>query len=185
MAYALFLRPDDTMLTSYVESNYDNDQIRALIYDVQQMKILPLLGTGLYNEMDTQITANTITALNTTLLEKIRPALRMYVLSMGMEVFNYKIRNKGVQTMSSENAQSVGLTELDRLVRKYDDMAQVYSDRVTNYLIENSISYPLFSDPGTGVDTIRPDANRFQVGIYLGRGGSNCSVWNDMNTESI
>mgnify|MGYP006281691293 CR=1 FL=1 len=176
MALALFIRPDDTMLQSYVESNYDQNQLRALIYDVQQMKILTVIGTGLYAELETQITANTLTALNTTLLEKIRPALRMYVLSMGMEVFNYKIRNKGVQTQSSENAQPVGLNELDRLIRKYDDMAQVYADRIKNYLLENTTSYPLYSNPGTGVDIIHPDGNTYSVGLYLGRGGYNCRI---------
>ena len=179
MAYALFIRPDDTMLTAYVEENYDNDQLRALIYDVQQMKILPLLGSGLYNEIDTQITANTLTSLNNTLLDKIRPALRMYILSMGMEVFNYKIRNKGVQTFSSENAQPVGLTELDRLIRKYDDMAQVYAQRVSDYLRENATSYPLYDNPGTGFDTIHPDGVRYQVSFYLGQGGKNCNYKDD------
>ena len=176
MALALFIRPDDTMLQSYVESNYDQNQLRALIYDVQQMKILTVIGSGLYAELETQITGNTLTSLNTTLLEKIRPALRMYVLSMGMEVFNYKIRNKGVQTQSSDNAQPVGLNELDRLIRKYDDMAQVYADRIKNYLHENSTSYPLYLNPGTGVDTIHPDGNTYSTGLYLGRGGHNCRI---------
>ena len=178
MTAALFLRPDDTLLLSYVESNYDNDQLRALIYDVQQLKVLPLLGTALYNELDTQVTANTVTSDNTSLLNKLSPCIRMYVLSMGEEVFNYKFRNKGIMKMNSDNSQSVDLDVLDRLVRKYSDQAQEYAQRVTNFLVANSSTYPLFSSPGTASDTIVPMTNSYQIGLYLGK-GSCCSPLDD------
>lgn len=178
MADALFIRPDDTRLLSYVESNYDNDQVSALIYDTQQLDILPLIGTGLYNELNAQVIAHTETALNLTLLSHIRNALRMAVLANGMIVFNYKIRNKGVQTMSSENSQSVDLTVIDRMVQFFKDQAQVYNGRVRKYLVENSSSYPLFYNPGNGVDTIHPETNQFYTGWVMGDGNDYCSLDN-------
>lgn len=178
MADALFIRPDDTRLLSYVESNYDNDQVTVLIYDTQQMDILPLIGTGLYNELASQITAANLTALNSSLLGLVRNALRMSVLANGMIVFNYKIRNKGVQTMSSENSQSVDLTVIDRMVQFFKDQAQVYNDRVRKYLVENQASYPLFNSPGNGVDTIRPKSNQYFTGWVMDEGDDNCSLDN-------
>jgi len=178
MADALFIRPDDTRLMSYVEQNYDNDQVSALIYDTQQMDILPLIGTGLYNQLDGQITANTVSAINTTLLNKLRPCLRMFVLARGMMVFNYKIRNKGIQTMGSENAQSVDLTVIDRYVQEWKDQAQVYAKRVHEYLNANSVSYPLFYNAGSSPDTIRPTTNQFYTGWVLGDDRNNCSLEN-------
>lgn len=178
MADALFLRPDDKRLLSFIESNYDNDQLTALIYDTQQLDILPLIGTGLYNELDTQTTAHSETALNLTLLSHIRPALRMCVLARGMMVFNYKIRNKGVQTMSSENSQSVDLTVIDRYVQEWKDMAQVYKSRVRKYLVENSSSFPLFNNPGNGVDTIHPETNQYYTGWVMNDTDDYCSLDN-------
>lgn len=178
MADALFIRPDDTRLLSYVEQNYDNDQLSALIYDTQQLDILPLIGTGLYNELDTQIVANTLTAANTTLLTHLRSVLRMSILARGMIVFNYKIRNKGVQTMSSDNAQSIDLTVLDRMVQEFKDSAQIYSSRTAEFLRANSSSYPLYQNPGSTSDTIHPTSNQFYTGWVMDDDRQNCSLEN-------
>jgi hypothetical protein len=174
MADALFIRPNDTRLLSYVESNYDNDQVSVLIYDTQQMEILPLLGTGLYNELSTQITLNTLTNLNTTLLNLLRPAVRMNVLAYGMLVFNYKIRNKGIQTMNSDNSQSVGLDVVDRMTQNFKDQAQVYNERVHNYLMANTSLYPLFLNAGSTSDTIHAKTNQYYTGWVMGD-GEDCS----------
>lgn len=164
---ALFLKTNDTLLLGYVESNYDNDQLAALMYDTQQMYILPLLGTGLYDEIESQVINNTVSALNSTLLEKVRDALRMYMLADGQFVFTFKIRNKGVMTMSSDNSQAVTIDVLHETIRYFKDKAQVYAQRITNYLCENSTNYPLFLNPGNGVDTIRPETNSFGTGWNL------------------
>lgn len=175
---ALFIKPSDERLLSYIESNYDNDQVSVLIYDTQQLDILPLIGSGLYNELDSQLIAANVTALNNTLLEHIRKALRMCVLARGMIVFNYKIRNKGVQTMSSENAQSVDLTVLDRMVQEFKDSSQVYKKRVRDYLRANYSSYPLFGNAGSAPDTVHPTTNQYYTGWVMGDDNERCSLDN-------
>jgi len=142
------------------------------------MEILPLLGTGLYNELCTQINANNVTALNQTLMNLLRPAVRMNVLAYGMIVFNYKIRNKGIQTMSSDNAQPVGLDVIDRMTQTFRDQAQVYSRRVRDYLMAHTGSYPLFTNPGATLDTIRPKSNQYFTGWVMGDDHSNCTLDN-------
>lgn len=178
MADALFIRPDDKRFLSYVEQNYDNDQISVLIYDTQQMEILPLLGTGLYDEIAGQIVAGTVTSLNTALLNLVRPALRMKVLAEGALIFNYKIRNKGIQTMNSDNANPVSLQEIDRMVQWFEDKAQIYSDRVHNYLQARTSSYPLFNNAGSLSDTIYPQHNQFYTGWVMGDDNCHCSLEN-------
>ena len=43
----LFLKPTDERLLAYIDNNYDQQQLAALIFDVQEYRILPLLGSGL------------------------------------------------------------------------------------------------------------------------------------------
>jgi hypothetical protein len=91
----------------------------------------------------------------------------MAVLANGVLIFNYKIRNKGVQTMSSDNAQPVGLDVIDRLTQNFKDQAQVYSKRVHDYLWANIGSYPLFANAGSTIDTIHPKTNQFFTGWVM------------------
>jgi hypothetical protein len=162
--YALFLKPDDSLLLSFVESNYDQDQLRALIYEIQVLYIEPLIGSGLYDELTTQIIANTVTSANTSLLNEIRPVVRNYVLSKGIIVFTYKIRNKGVVSMSSENSQPADFAALDRLIQQFTDWAQVRADRLQKFLCANVTTYPLYANAGSTEDTIHPRKNEYQTG---------------------
>ena len=170
---ALFIKADDNGLLAYIEQNYDQNQIRQLIVDTQNYRIKPLIGTGLYDELVTQITNNTLTSLNTTLLGYIRHTLIFYVLTDGVEIFNYKIRNKGVMTTNSDNGAPVDLNVLDRLMRYFEDRAQEYGKRMERYLLQNVNSYPLFLNPGTGIDTIIPRPQNRSTGWYLGTGDFN------------
>lgn len=165
---ALFMNPNDTVLGGYLESNYDQDQVASVTYDQQQIEIKPLIGSGLYDEIEGQINNNTLTSLNSTLLDLIKDALRMYVLSDGAMTFTYKFRNKGVVTMSSENSQPADLTSIIQLTQRFKDKAQVYAQRVTDYLCENSSSYPLYHNPGSGIDVIHPKNNNYSTGWYMG-----------------
>jgi hypothetical protein len=78
--------------------------------------------------------------------------------------------NKGVVTRSSENAETIGVAELDRLMAFFKDRAELYSDRITRFLLENDTTYPLYNDAGNGIDTVQPVVNNFTQGWYLGDG---------------
>lgn len=167
-----FLDTADAGLLAYVESGFDQKLMAELIWDVQELYILPILGTGLYNELKTQSRAGTLTALNQTLLfEKIRPVLKWFVLSKGAHIFTYKIRKQGIVTQNSENSTSADIADIDRSVKQFDSFAQTYAERLKNYLIENSSSFPLYEDAGDGVDTIHPTYNQYNVGWVMNTAG--------------
>lgn len=160
--------PADQGLLAYVESNYDHGQLRELIWDCQELYILPIIGSALYEELKTQIRANTLTALNQTLIfEKINPALKWKVLADGVMIFTYKFKNKGVVTQSSDNAQPANMSDLTFIVSYCEQKYQEYAQRITNYLVENETSYPLYTDAGDGVDTIHPNSNQYRVGWFM------------------
>ena len=141
-----------------------------LIWDIQELYILPILGTALYDELRTQIQAGTLTTVNQTLLfEKINPALMWHVLSKGAHIFTYKIRNKGIVTQTSDNANPATMSELDRMVKQFESFAQTYSERLMMYLVERMTTYPLYTNAGSGADTIHPTINQYNVGWNMPR----------------
>lgn len=160
----------DEGLLSYVEKDFDQGMLSQLIWDIQEIYILPILGTALYDELKTQVRLNTLTSVNQTLLfEKINPALMWHVLSKGAHIFTYKIRNKGIVTQSSDNANPATISDIDRIVKQFESFAQTYSDRLMKYLIENETTYPLYYNAGDGVDTIHPNSEQYNVGWYMPR----------------
>ena len=161
----------DEGLLSYVEADFDQGMLGQLIWDIQELYILPIIGTALYDELKTQVRTNTLTSVNQTLLfEKINPALMWHVLSKGAHIFTYKIRNKGIVTQTSDNATPATISEIDRLVKQFESFAQTYSERLTKYLIENSTTYPLYLNAGNGVDAIQPSFQNYNVGWVMTNG---------------
>jgi hypothetical protein len=90
-------------------------------------------------------------------------------LAGGLHVFNYRIRDKGVQTLSSDNSASVDLSILDRMRQEFSDKAQEFAQRLTNYLQQNQQYYPTYyNPPSPGIDTIYPKATSYETGWFMG-----------------
>lgn len=156
--------------TSFIDENVDVNLIKATIETAQDLYIHPILGTALYNEILGQISAGTLTAANTTLLDSyIRKALVWWTLTEGVDVFTYKFRNKGILKETSENTQTSSLEEIKRLIDKFRNRAEEYSERTTKYLFENYDTYPLILSPGTGIDVIHPNTTNYSTGWFLGK----------------
>jgi len=154
---------------SIINENVDMKVLLPVIKLAQEKYMLPILGTGLYNELKTQITAASITVLNKTLLDDyIQPALIWWIMSEAPMPLTYKFMNKSVATRSSENANAASLNDLLKLEERFKDNAEWYSQRITNYLLQNIQSYPLYSNPGSGIDTIVPKKTMYSTGMYLG-----------------
>lgn len=164
----LFLPPDDKLLLGYIDSNYDQDSLVSIIRDQQELEIKKLIGSGLYDEIEGQIIAQNVSVLNATLRVMINDALRHFVLADWQFEATAKNTNKGSQTLSGEYSQRSEIAMLAQRVQRYKDKAQVYADRVSKYLCENSQSYPLYYNPGSGIDTIHPSDQNFSTGWAMG-----------------
>lgn len=170
-----FLHPNELKATAYVDENADDKILTNGISIAQDLYILPIMGTGIYEELKTQIGAGTLTVLNTTLLASyVVPALRYWCLYELAEPLTYKITNKAIVKKHSENSEPIEFKELTALKDKFMNIAQWYTERLKFYLIENRTSYPLYDSPGTGIDTIRPAHDTaFNCGWYLGESTQN------------
>lgn len=165
---AIFVTEDYLKKYSIVNDNVDMGVVTPTLLKIQDMYIHPILGTALYEELKTQVDADTVTALNATLLDMVRKCVLRYLESEAAIIFSYRFMNKGIMKKNSENSQPAELNEINMLMDKFKNEAEWYAERITKYLIENSADYPLYENAGTGVDTINPNNTNYTCDIYLG-----------------
>lgn len=171
MSKALFISEQTLLENSIINENVSYTQIRPTLIKVQEMRIQPIIGSPLYNEIKAQIIAQSVSVLNTTLLEDyIQPALVQWLQFELPMVLAFKYMNKGMDRRTSTESTAMNVDEITRLMDRTKSDAEWYSERVTRYLVENRNDYPLFNSPTVAIDTIYPNATNYRVGMVLDRG---------------
>lgn len=169
MANILFISEQKIKDETPIDENVDAKILRNVILEAQDMHILPLLGTGLYDDIKDEIDAGSVSSANQTLLDNyIQPALKLWVVVEGMDVISYKFINKGVVQQSGAESFNPSVGEIVRLMDRFRDKAQWYDTRLIAYLCANESTFPLYTNPGTSSDTIHPRKTSYDSGIYLG-----------------
>ena len=124
----------------------------SIVY-AQDQFIRSALGELLFSELLTQVENDTLTALNTTLLNGndrlfrgLKPALAWWVAYQIYPHIHSYITPTGIQTKSTEDATSVSASQLEIRRNIAKSRAEYYLDQVICYLRENDTDYPLFRD---------------------------------------
>lgn len=168
MADSLWICEQDLIDNSVVIDSIDFKAITPNIIYVQDEYIQHLLGTDLFNEINGQIIANTVTAPNSTLLDDwIKKVLINYILAETAPDLVYRWTNKSIVTKNAENSTAVTAEQLEGIVDRYKNRAVSYGRRLTNYLIQEASSYPLFNS-NSDISDVRPDYLQTKTGIFLG-----------------
>jgi len=151
-----------------INENVDDKILKNAIQEAQEIYIRDVIGSGIYNELQTQAFNNTLSTANKTLLDSyIAPCLKYYTLTESMLPMTFKMLNKTLGTRTSDNTQPVTIDEMTMVERRYRDKAEYYAQRLREFLQANSTIYPLFFNPGSTIDTIRPHNTQIFGGIYL------------------
>ena len=158
---------------SIVNENSDMKIITPTIILVQDIYIHPILGSDLYDEIQTQITTSTVgtvdavSAANVTLLDNyILPTMLWFILCECTPVFKYRYMNKGVMVKNSENSAPADLAEIKFLMDRWKNNAEVYAERCTAFLKCNTDTYPLYCANPDGND-IKPNKTNYTNSLYL------------------
>jgi len=163
MVVADYIR-DNTVINKDVGS----ELIEPFIVSAQNVRIESILGTGLFNDIITNINNTTIAGNNKTLLDDyIQPCLIQWVVYEALPFINYKLTNKSVSTQDSDNSTHSQLNEVQYLRENVRNTAEYMSQRLTDYLKSNTTLFPLYINPGNDCDTIRPNSSNYFNGIYL------------------
>ena len=168
----LFISPENIYERTQIHSNIDSKMIVPEIKVCQDMYILPLLGSGLYERLQDGIDNDDLTADEETLLkEYIRDPLIHYTISELAPALSFQLWNKGLTRKTTENSEAVSSSEIDDFTAKFKNRAEWYLERLIRYLIEEAGGGQKFQEyinPGSRVDTFVPKRTSFEIGIYLG-----------------
>ena len=174
----LFISETYVKNNTVIDENVDMRLILPSIRDAQELRILPILGTPLYEDLKTKITATTLTADDIILLDDyIAPCMAQWTLYECSVTMLFKYRNKTVGTKSSENGQPISYQDLQFLRDDWKNKAEEREARLINYLTDNTTLYPTYSEAS---DDLNPRTTAYQTSFYLGGGTSNC-WWDKSN----
>lgn len=150
--------------------NVDETIIRPAIMMAQDKYLLPILGSGVLGEIKAQISGGTITSFtaNTLVLNNfIQPTLAYWTAYELMPHLVYRLQNKGIEKKNSDNSVSPTIEEIVFLQNTYKDTAMFYSQRLSQFMKENQDIFPLYYNPGSGIDIMNPNSTSYNGGIHI------------------
>jgi hypothetical protein len=146
MAKALFITNKDLKRFSVLDGNVDADKFIQYIDIAQDIHIQNYLGTDLYEKLQADIIADTLTGNYLTLVNTyVKPMLIHWAMVEYLPFAAYTVANKGIYKHTAENSDSVTKNEVDYLSEKERDIAQHYTRRFIDYMCYNSTLFPEYS----------------------------------------
>jgi hypothetical protein len=139
--------------------NIDPEKIIPFVKTAQDKYILLALGSVLYDKIQDDIEAGTLTGRYQTLVnEYIIDTLVHYSMVEALPFLAYTIANGGiVKNISSEQAVSPSKNDIDFLLQKELATAQYYGERLVTYLIAFSSNYPEYLATTGFSNNVYPD----------------------------
>ena len=129
---------------SMFPKNYDLTDVENFIPVAEQIHILPILGVALYEELIEQVTTNTLTDENSTLLLEIYKVEGLAVLYESLPFVWAHVSQVGITKGKSDNSDSLenkDLSYLNTHVKAQLDYAKSY---LREWLDEYQINFPLY-----------------------------------------
>lgn len=146
----LFTTTDEIKACTPISDNVDDAKFSFNIEYAQISALRPVLSTSLYNEIDAQIVASTLTALNTLLLDTyIKPFLAQKVLALSLLNLWTQITPTGVHLKNPADATSVDSSGLKMMINQAEAKADHYQTLMVDYLSVNSADYPEYTTTST------------------------------------
>tara|TARA_R100001463_G_scaffold20385_2_gene49705 strand:+ start:15469 stop:15966 length:498 start_codon:yes stop_codon:yes gene_type:complete len=140
---ALFITLKELKRKSIFDGNLDADKIIQFIEVAQDTEIQTYLGTKLYNKLQADIIANTLSGNYKTLVDEyVKPMLIWYTQAAYIPYAAYQISNGGIYKHNSENATSVDLDEINSIASHATETAEFYTQRFMDHMNYNSSLYP-------------------------------------------
>ena len=162
----LFVNEDKLKSSTAINYNVDTAFLLPFLKIAQDKHLQIILGTKLYDKLQTEITAGTLANPYKTLVDDyIQDAIIHYALVEALPFISFQIKNGSITQKNSENGTAATRQDVDYLVQKERDSAEFYGQRIVEYLCNDSSSFPEYSQ-NTGAD-LNPISNAYYTGIKL------------------
>lgn len=166
--YVYFISEDYLKATTPIDLNVDDRLLQPTIRFAQDKYIQTLVGTGIWEDLKTQITGNTLTASYRTLLDDfIAPCLSQWTWFEALTYLYFKMTNKSISKQNDEYSNPIDIEDLKYLRGIISDNAEFLGKRITNYLLANQTLFPKYLAPGSTIDTIIPVHTQYDSGIFF------------------
>ena len=172
MAYVLLISEQKLKDSSSINLQVDNEILLPYIWQSQTLYVETKLGTQLYNKLKDLITNNTIglpanAAYKTLLDDYISFVLVNYSFYHVIPFLRFKVENSNIFSKTSETGNALSTEEAQSLREEIVNTAQYYTERMIDYICNNTSSFPEYStNSGADVD---PDRNAYYNGMNLER----------------
>jgi hypothetical protein len=157
---ALFINKTDLVKNTAISGSMDLDKLIHFIKIAQDIHVQTVLGTNLYDKLQDDIVANTLTGHYATLVETyIKPTLVQWSFMEFLPFAAYTVGSKGVFKKTSENGENPEPSEIDKMKEATRDIANHYSMRLVDHLRHHAHDrYPEYIQT-TEDDDMRPNRN--------------------------
>jgi hypothetical protein len=172
MAYVLLISEQKLKDSSSINLQVDNEILLPYILQSQTLYVETKLGTQLYNKLKDLITNNTIglpanAAYKTLLDDYISFVLVNYSFYHVIPFLRFKVENSNIFSKTSETGNALSTEEAQSLREEIVNTAQYYTERMIDYICNNTSSFPEYNqNSGSDVD---PDRNAYYNGMNLER----------------
>lgn len=172
MAYALFITRNDIIKNTPLQGAIDADALLPFIRTAQDKYLKNLLGTVLFDYLQAQITAGTVSSLSVyyqdLLDDYIKNTLIWYGCVEYIPFSSVQFKSNGSVKQQSEQGIAPSKSEVDYLLAKALNNADYYALRLQNYLIAYSNEIPQYLESVGNQTQIYPDqTNQYFGGIQL------------------
>lgn len=153
----------ETILNDNVGAEYFSQAIET----AQEIYLQQLIGTSLLNDLCSKVRDNNLRDEDKILLDEyIIPYLKFKVLCEVTLPIAFKYRNAGVVQTNNEYVYNSGMKDAQQLATYYDQRANFFAIRLTDYLCANSTKFPAYRNTSSG--ELSPNKDSFNTQIYLG-----------------
>jgi hypothetical protein len=172
MSYALFINRNDIIKNTPLQGAIDADALLPFVRTAQDKYIKNLIGTVLFDYLQDQIIANTVSTLSVyyqdLLDDYIKNALIWYSTVEYIPFSSVQFKSNGAVKQQSEQGVAPSKSEIDYLKQIAQTNADYYALRLQNYLIAYSQNIPQYLESVGNQTQIYPDqTNQYFGGIQL------------------
>ena len=159
---------------STINNNVDENLLNSAIWEGQTIHVQQLLGTDLFDKISDLIRTGNIALpsnveYKTLLNDYVMECVSYWAFYEAIPYIRFKVVNKGVESQSSEWSNPTDIQHLEYLQENVMNKAQFYSQRLTNYLLQNSNLFPEYHR-NFEIDKMRPTNGNYFSGIVFDGG---------------
>jgi len=170
MSYVLFISESKLKSSTALSLAVDTDLLNPYIRQAQKLYVETKLGTDLTQKLKDLIVAGTVdsegnAAYKTLLDDYIGDMLPNYCLYHAFNFLRFKIEKGNIYAKTSETGTALTTEESQSLREEILNTSQYYTERMIDYICNNTSSFPEYST-NSGSD-VNPSHEAYFNGLHL------------------